>query len=273
MSRMNPFVRISSGEQCWVGSHISSLLHSAFAGNPSSVVHPLLYCPNRTRVPALLALVVVGVCFFNPAWARFPQFDSAALLTPEPTSFAECPQFFLNGAPPVVVSQPKLRELCYEAFAVLHSGTAKTPVFVAQRLNRQMLQAADERRGKRFFADARLPSTERAELEDYKGSGYSRGHMAPAGDMSTPTAMAQSFSLANMVPQNAQQNGGAWNKIEQDTRHYVRRAKGDVYVITGPVFTDTSPRIGPNAVKVPTYLYKLVYDPATQKSWAHWQQN
>lgn len=23
----------------------------------------------------------------------------------------------------------------------------------------------------------------------------------------------------------------------------------------------------------PTYLYKLVYDPATQKSWAHWQQN
>ncbi|OYD48136.1 hypothetical protein CBY09_21590 [Acidovorax kalamii] len=37
---------------------------------------------------------------------------------------------------------------------------------------------------------------------------------------------------------NDQHNGGAWNKIEQDTRHYVKRAKGDVFVITGPVFTD-----------------------------------
>ncbi len=59
--------------------------------------------------------------------------------------------------------------------------------------------------------------------------------MAPAGDMTTPTAMAHSFSQANMGPQNAQHNGGAWNKIEQDTRHYVKPAKGDVFVITGPV--------------------------------------
>lgn len=79
--------------------------------------------------------------------------------------------------------------------------------------------------------------------------------------------------MANMVPQNPQQNGGAWSKIEQDTRHYVRRAKGDVFVITGPVFTDNSPRIGPNGVKVRTYLYKLVYDATTQKAWAHWQEN
>ena len=146
-------------------------------------------------------------------------------------------------------------------------------MFVAQRLNRRLIEDADEKRAKRFFADARLPSGERAELEDYKNSGYSRGHMAPAGDMPTPTAMAQSFSLANMVPQNAQHNGGAWNKIEQDTRHYVKRAKGDVFVITGPVFTDAGPRIGANGVKVPTYLYKLVYDATTQRAWAHWQEN
>lgn len=126
---------------------------------------------------------------------------------------------------------------------MLHSGESKTPVYVAERLNRKILEDANEKRADRFFADARLPAAERAELEDYKHSGYSRGHMAPAGDMSTPTAMAQSFSLANMVPQNPQQNGGSWAKIEQDTRKYVLRASGDVYVITGPVFERGAPTI------------------------------
>ena len=114
----------------------------------------------------------------------------------------------------------------------------------------------------------KLPTASASQPESLTGLA-----MAPAGDMPTPTAMAQSFSLANMVPQIAQHNGGAWNKIEQDTRHYVKRGKGDVFVITGPVFTDAGPRIGANGVKVPTYLYKLVYDATTQRAWAHWQEN
>ena len=156
---------------------------------------------------------------------------------------------------------------------MLHSGETKTPVYVAERLNRKSIEEANEKRVDRFFADARLPAAERAELEDYKRSGYSRGHMAPAGDMSTPTAMAQSFSLANMVPQNPQQNGGSWSKIEQDTRKYALRARGDVYVITGPVFERGAPTIGEGRVRVPRYLFKLVYDASTGKSWAHWQEN
>jgi len=38
----------------------------------------------------------------------------------------------------------------------------------------------------------------------YKGSGYDRGHLAPAGDMSfSHTAMGESFYLSNMSPQEA----------------------------------------------------------------------
>lgn len=224
-----------------------------------------------SRTLRLTAVFVLA--FASTAHARIPVFEALDSASVHPTSFTQCPQFFAQGKPPVVAPRPKLRELCYEAFAILHSGETKTPVFVAQRLNRESIEDADEKRATKFFADARLPRAERAELEDYKRSGYSRGHMAPAGDMPTPTAMTQSFSLANIVPQNAQHNSGPWAKIEKDTRHYVRRARGDVYVITGPVFTEGAPRIGNNGVMVPTYLFKLVYDQHTNRAWAHWQEN
>lgn len=188
--------------------------------------------------------------------------------------FVDCPQFFLGGRPPVVQAKPQQRELCFSEFAVLHSGATKTPVFVAQRLNAKMLhQGRELKRHDRFYAEARLPTAERAELEDYKRSGYSRGHMAPAGDMATPEGKAQSFSLANMAPQDPKHNGGAWSRIEKDTRHYIERARGDVFVITGPLFEGVQEAIGPNRVHVPSHFFKLVYDATTGRSWVHVQRN
>ena len=191
-------------------------------------------------------------------------------------AFADCPTFFVAGHIPAPAPAPglgKLRALCYDAFAILHNGKSKTPVYVAQRLNRALVDDANEKRTNKFFADARLPLSERAELGDYKRSGYSRGHMAPAGDMPTAQAMAQSFSLANMVPQAMKHNSGPWARIEKDTRRYAQRAPGDVFVFTGPVFNSNSSNIGDGQVRVPSYLYKLVYDATTHKAWAYWQAN
>ena len=191
-----------------------------------------------------------------------------------PTHFARCPQFFPGGKAPALQLHSHERELCFSGFAVLHNGSTKTPVFVAERLNRQALQQAQGlQRSDKFYADARLPRAERSELDDYKRSGFSRGHMAPAADMSTPEAMAQSFSLANMVPQNQVHNAGAWSQVEQATRKYALRARGDVYVFTGPVFSKNASTIGAGKVAVPDYLFKLVYDASTGKSWVYWQAN
>ena len=157
---------------------------------------------------------------------------------------------------------------------MLHSGSTKTPLYVAERINHAaLMDARGEKRATRFFPDARLPRAERAMLVDYKGSGYARGHMAPAGNMTNPAAMAQSFSLANIVPQAPRNNQGPWASIEKATRKYAMRAHGDVYVITGPVFDDSGVTIGPGKVKVPRYLFKLVYDPVSKRAWAHWLEN
>ena len=99
-----------------------------FLSDPnSSSVNRLFSWTGRVRLATALALSLAGVALPNRSWARFPQIDSATLLTLEPTSLARCPQFCANGTPPAVTRRPQLRELCYEAFAVLHSGTAKTP--------------------------------------------------------------------------------------------------------------------------------------------------
>jgi endonuclease G, mitochondrial len=194
-----------------------------------------------------------------------------------PSDFRDCPQFFAGGHSPVVNADKatKTRALCFNSFAVLHSGTTKTPVFVAEKLNRaQVLDARGEQRHDKFFADARLPSAERAELEDYRGSGFDRGHMAPAADMPNQEAMAQSFSLANIVPQAPENNQKTWAKIEKDTRKYAMRASGDVFVISGPVFVHAmSPTVVGKGVRVPSHLFKLVYDASSGRAWAHWLEN
>ena len=62
-------------------------------------------------------------------------------------NFNACPQFFANSKSPVVTLRATDRALCYDAFAILHSGESKTPIFVAEKLNRGKrfgpLEAAD----------------------------------------------------------------------------------------------------------------------------------
>lgn len=189
-------------------------------------------------------------------------------------AFDTCRDYFPRGTPPVAAAQ-KARSLCFDSFAVLHSGQSKTPVYAVERLNRARLaDARGEERTDKFYAEARLPSSERATLDDYAGSGYDRGHMAPAADMPTPNAMAQSFSLSNMVPQAPKNNRGLWAKdVEKATRKYVERAQGDVFVFTGPIFSGQVKAIGRGQVWVPSHLYKLVYDEKANRAWAYLVEN
>lgn len=266
--------------------------------SPASTKHKKASGPGLRRwllgaAAAALASFQIASCTLDPGWndrllhppklstlsipgLERPQ-DKPATSAPSgslATNFSQCRDFFPGGEPPALRRQPGQRELCFNAFAVLHSGATRTPVFVVERLNRDLLQQGQGlKRGDKFYGERRLPQAERAELDDYRNSGYSRGHMAPAADMYTAEAMAQSFSLANMVPQDQTHNGGVWSKVEQDTRRYAQRARGDVYVFTGPVFEGRTATIGDNKVRVPSHLFKLVYDASTGRAWAHWQAN
>jgi endonuclease G len=187
--------------------------------------------------------------------------------------FSRCAQHF-PGRAPAVDWPGRQRALCFDGFAVLYSGESKTAVYTVERLTRSSVDAAKFiKRTDRFYPEARLPSVDRAQLADYVGSGYDRGHMAPAGDMPTDAAKAQSFSLANMVPQAPELNQRAWSQIEQATRKYAARASGDVFVFTGPAFEQRPRTIGAGKVWVPSHTWKVVYSRGDGRTWAYWATN
>ena len=97
-------------------------------------------------------------------------------------------------------------------------------------------------------------------LADFKGSGYDRGHLAPAGDMTfSQTAMSESFYLSNMTPMEAGFNRGIWRVLESQVRDWAS-SNGSVYVVTGGILSGSYRDIGPNDVTVPSHYYKVVLD-------------
>jgi DNA/RNA endonuclease G (NUC1) len=184
--------------------------------------------------------------------------------------FDQCKDLFPAQQIP---STPQVgRDLCFDDFAIYYSPIDKKPIYTVQKLNGEQLQAPHPRRTNQFYEEGRLPFSERALLSDYRGSGYDRGHNVPAGDMTQERGMAQSFSLANMMPQARQNNQGIWAKrVEEPTRQYIKRVQGDVFVFTGSVGQAGS--IGKSKVTIPSHLYKLVYDPTKRMAWAYWVEN
>ncbi|MBV9748990.1 MAG: DNA/RNA non-specific endonuclease [Acetobacteraceae bacterium] len=176
-----------------------------------------------------------------------------------------CPALFAGGQPPALLN-PKLAQrthgLCFDTFAVLDSGVTRGPLWSAEHPTASSLKAAREQpRVNLFHPEDMIPAEDRAELEDYARSGFDRGHMTPSGDMPTPEAQEQSFSLANVVPQAPELNRGVWERIESAVRRLARREDG-IYVVTGPVFEGSDLQALHDRVLVPTSTYKAIYDPA-----------
>ena len=136
----------------------------------------------------------------------------------------------------------------------------EVPEWVAYELTREEVTTLAVERKDNFREDKTV-STGSATLQDYKKSGYDRGHMAPAADFRwSAEAMDDTFYLSNMCPQTHAFNAGIWSDLESAIRSMAYE-DGSIYVVTGPVLTDGPyDTIGENDVAVPSYFYKVVLD-------------
>jgi endonuclease G len=155
-----------------------------------------------------------------------------------------------------------IRPLCFHAFAILHSSVTRTPLYVAEHLTRASVEAARalDTRDNRFHAEPQLIPAERGELADYRGSGFDRGHMAPSGDMGNAGDDYESFSLANIVPQDGLLNRNGWANLEGYVRDLTGKL-GEAYVVTGPAFASANLKRLNGRVLVPSHVWKAIYVP------------
>ena len=153
-------------------------------------------------------------------------------------------------------------------YTLAYDKKTKTPQWVAWELTKEETKGNHERTDK-FLPD---PNVEGAKVvtTDYTGSGYDRGHMAPAGDMKwSKKAMEESFYMSNICPQIHHLNTGDWNELEANTRKWARRY-GSVYVTCGPIYNGSrrTQYIGKNRVKVPDAFFKVILIQSPKKTCA-----
>jgi len=110
----------------------------------------------------------------------------------------------------------------------------------------------------RFINDPKV-STESAASDNYKKSGYDRGHLCAAADMRfSKSAYDETFFTSNISPQKHNFNDGIWKKLEEKSRYWATKYNG-IYVVTGGILKMGLPAIGFEKVAIPNYFYKILY--------------
>jgi endonuclease G len=113
-------------------------------------------------------------------------------------------------------------------------------------------------RGNNFIHDPEVGYGMSATTEDYKNSGWDRGHMAPAADMKwSEQAMKESFYFSNICPQNKNLNSGIWKDLEEQVRGLAIE-KGHIYVVSGSIILNQPKTIGFNKIAVPDAFFKVL---------------
>jgi len=157
----------------------------------------------------------------------------------------------------------------YKAMTINFNHQWRIPNCVAYELTATMVSMADApghevRKHYNYAQDPAVPHCPQG--GDYRGSGYTRGHMAPAMDMRwDKTTMAQCFMMTNMCPQEQKLNNDDWRRLEERVHRWAKR-DGRLLVFTGPIMGRHPKTIGREGIAVPEAFFKVLYAPAQHRS-------
>ncbi len=146
----------------------------------------------------------------------------------------------------------------HTGFTLSYNDDHKQAIWVAYELLEENMDVKHKRTDN-FRVDPNVKNGT-ATNQDYRNSGYDRGHLAPASDMSwSIEAMSESFYYSNISPQLPGFNRGIWKRLETLARRWAKENEA-IYIVTGPILTDSLETIGENCVSIPQYFYKVILD-------------
>ncbi|MCK8522566.1 DNA/RNA non-specific endonuclease [Aquimarina sp. D1M17] len=201
---------------------------------------------NRKYIyPALIILVTIGFYYFEE------NFDGSNTTSEEVHDDTKMNFYYLPTSTTGSV-------ITHNHYTLSYAEKHEQAEWVAYHLKREHLSDNEFKRP--YFQKDRKVGSTSADWRNYRKSGYDRGHLCPAGDRRFDyDAFEETFKTSNISPQNHKFNSGIWNELEKKVRYWAKKYNG-VYVVTGGVLSDDLKSIGYEAVSVPKYFYKIVYD-------------
>ena len=198
---------------------------------------------NRLIYTLLLLLCIIGFWLFENFYTPSPYSD--------PNSEAK-PPFEKELLPSTTFNAI----VTHDFYMLSYSEPHEQAEWVAYRLEKAHLTYEDRERP--YFLEDPKVTSKSADWRNYRGSGYDRGHLCPAGDRRfSEFAYNETFYTSNISPQKNAFNSGIWNRLEQQVRRWCKRY-GTLYVITGGVLEEHLSEIGMEDVDVPEAFFKVV---------------
>ncbi|EDO45231.1 predicted protein [Nematostella vectensis] len=186
-------------------------------------------------------------------------------------SHKETPEQYARRNEIMRFGYPGYENLKYrDDYVLSYNRRLRLPNWVCEHLTVERLRKRVADRSKcDFTIDTSVHPMFRVTNEDYRKSGYDRGHMAAAANHQySQDANCQTFLLSNIGPQvGSGFNRDSWEHLEKYVRHLPRSYK-NVYVLTGPLFLPKLEQdghlyvkyklIGQHRIAVPTHYFKVV---------------
>lgn len=160
--------------------------------------------------------------------------------------------------------------IVHKNYTTVFSKSLKYPILVEWWVTKSGLECANPVARKDKFIPDPLLKKDSDVAEDYVGSGFDRGHLAPAADNRCGGAdvMEESFFFTNMAPQYPGLNRGQWKNLEEWTR-YLATQNDSVFVQAGCVGEVRRVR----RLAVPTHCWKVITVKRTGEVTAYWFPN
>ena len=148
--------------------------------------------------------------------------------------------------------------ISHDYYTLSYNEKYEQAEWVAYELKKEHLTKTNRKRP--YFIQDRKVTSKSAHYKNFKNTGYSKGHLCPAGDRKfSEAAFNETFLTSNISPQNLKFNAGVWNRLEQKTRYWASKER-KLYVVTGGILNENLPTIGTEKVAVPKFFYKILFD-------------